>query len=136
MKWGLIVVALLLFAGASWAQNHAGSPEASPGGAPPEASPSPAGVAPAAPQFLPEPTPVHRSLFGRVIHPFGGGNKADAPANYKDPKLHGLTIAVQVSPEPVKLSEVRQLDVRVILSNRGKKGVELSFGTDQRIEIY
>ncbi len=72
-----------------------------------------------------------------MLHPFSSGTKSEAaPPSYKDPKLKGLVLAIDVSPQPVKLSEVRQLDVRATLTNNGKKAVELSFGTDQRIEIY
>jgi hypothetical protein len=71
-----------------------------------------------------------------MLHPFSAGTKTDAPAKIKDPKLRGLTLTLEISPQPVKLSEVRQLDVRATLANQGKKEVELSFGTDQRIEIY
>ncbi len=71
-----------------------------------------------------------------MLHPFSGNSKPEIASNYKDPKIHGLVLAMEVSPQPVKLSEVRQLDVKATITNRGKKGVELNFGTDQRIEIY
>jgi len=51
-------------------------------------------------------------------------------------KLRGLTFALQLSPETVKLSEVRQLEIRATLTNRGKREVEMDFVNDQRIEIY
>ncbi len=134
MKLGLTVaMALLLSIGAAWGQDQATSPVA-PSAPVPEASPSPVASPPA--QTFPEPTPPHRSLFGRMLHPFGGGAKPDAPATFKDPKLRGLTLVIEVAPQPVKLSEVRQLDIKATLTNHGKKAVELSFGTDQRIEIY
>mgnify|MGYP003694405019 CR=1 FL=1 len=41
----------------------------------------------------------------------------------------------ELPPEPVKLSEVRQLPVHVTLTNRGDRAVELSFPSEQRIEI-
>ena len=85
----------------------------------------------------PSPTPVKRSLFSRVLHPFSsGGSPTTSPPKYKDPRLRGLTLELQVSPQPVKLSEVRQLDIKATLTNRGKSTVELDFPTDQRIEIY
>ena len=40
------------------------------------------------------------------------------------------------SPETVKLSEVRQLSVKVTLANLSKRPVTLDFPTTQRIEIY
>ncbi len=75
-------------------------------------------------------------MWNRVLHPFSSGSKADAPPKYKDAKLRGLTLTMQISPQPVKLSEVRQLDIRATLTNKGKKEIEMTFGSDQRIEIY
>jgi len=43
---------------------------------------------------------------------------------------------LHISPEMVKLSEVRQLEVKLILSNQAKRAVVLDFPSDQRIEIY
>jgi intracellular proteinase inhibitor BsuPI len=84
----------------------------------------------------PTPTPAKRSLFGRILHPFSSGPRSDTPPQYKDLKLRGLTFALQLSPETVKLSEVRQLEIRATLTNRGKREVEMDFVNDQRIEIY
>jgi hypothetical protein len=84
----------------------------------------------------PTPTPAKRSLFGRILHPFSSGPRSDTPPQYKDLKLRGLTFALQLSPETVKLSEVRQLEIRATLTNRGKREVEMDFANDQRIEIY
>lgn len=94
------------------------------------------GLALAQAQETASPTPTPRSLFGRMLHPFGGGNPKKPLPNYKNPKLQGLDMAVEVSPEPVKLSEVRQLGVDVALMNRGNQAVELSFPSDQRIDIH
>ncbi len=77
-----------------------------------------------------EPTPRKRGWFGRMLHP-----SAPAP-QYKDPKVRGLALLLQVSPQTVKLSEVRQLEVKVRLTNQSKKAIELNFPSDQRIEIY
>ncbi|HXX41400.1 MAG TPA: BsuPI-related putative proteinase inhibitor [Chthoniobacterales bacterium] len=79
------------------------------------------------------PTPPKRSLFGRMLHPFG--SSTPRVENYKDPRLRGLRLEVEVSPQPLKLSEVRQLDVKTILRNDAKSAIELDFPTDQRIEI-
>ncbi len=135
MKLGLTVAAVLLLSiGAARGQDQATSPVAT---SAPDSAASPGPVVPAPPpQILPEPTPARRSLFGRMLHPFGGGARPDAPVSFKDPKLRGLTLVIEVAPQPVKLSEVRQLDIRATLTNHGKKAVELNFGTDQRIEIY
>ena len=91
----------------------------------------------AAPAAQPTPTPAKRSLFNKVLHPFSSdGTSSAAPQKYKDPKLRGLALEIQISPQPVKLSEVRQLDIKATLTNRGKKTIQLEFPTDQRIEIY
>jgi hypothetical protein len=78
------------------------------------------------------PAQEKRSWFGRVMHPFGSAEKIP---QYKDPKLRGLVLEVQLPAEPVKLSEVRQLPVTVRLTNRGNRAVELNFPNEQRIEI-
>jgi hypothetical protein len=99
-------------------------------------STEPVATPPAKAEFRPTPSPPKRSLFGRILHPFSSGPKTDTPPQYKDPKLRGLTFALQLSPETVKLSEVRQLEIRATLTNRGKREVEMDFTKDQRIEIY
>ena len=63
--------------------------------------------------------------------PFGG----ERLPKYKDPRLRGLVLELKLSPEPVKLSEVRQLGVNLRLTNRSKRPVSLDFPTAQRIEI-
>ena len=126
MKFGLsLLFALGLPLTMGRAQDPAGAP--SPAAVPSVSQPEPA---------APAPSPGQRSMLSRVLHPFSFGSKSDAPPKYKDPKLRGLTLTMQISPETVKLSEVRQLDIKAVLTNKGKKDVELSFGTDQRIEIY
>jgi hypothetical protein len=74
-----------------------------------------------------------RGWLGRMLHPF---SSAPAPPQYKDPRLRGLSLVLQVSPQTVKLSETRQLGIKVRLTNESKKAVELTFPNDQRIEIY
>ena len=75
--------------------------------------------------------PEKRSWVNRMLHPF----RTEKLAEYKDVNLRGLTIELQLSPQPVKLSEVRQMDVRVTLSNRSKRPITLDFPTAQRFEI-
>jgi Intracellular proteinase inhibitor len=70
------------------------------------------------------------SWFGRMFH------RSPRLPQYKDPKLRGLDLQLQLSPQPLKLSETRQMQVRVTLTNRGKNPIALDFPTDQRIEIY
>jgi hypothetical protein len=79
-----------------------------------------------------EPTPEKRGFFSRLLHPF---QSAPAPI-YKDPRLRGLVLDLKLSPQPVKLSEVRQLEVKITLTNISKRALGLDFPTDQRVEIY
>jgi len=72
------------------------------------------------------------SWLNHVFHPLHAGEKYPV---YKNKSLNGLVLSVDLPNEPVKLSETRQLSVRVILSNRGPKAVELNFPSEQRIEI-
>jgi hypothetical protein len=85
------------------------------------------------PPPTPQATPPKRGWFGRVLHPFS--SSARVP-QYKDPKLRGLTLDLQLAPQPIKLSETRQLEIKLTLTNRSKRAVELDFPNDQRIEIY
>ena len=80
----------------------------------------------------PQPTPQKRSWFSRILHPF----QSSPVPTYKDPRLRGLALGVKLSPQPVKLSEVRQLEVKITLTNVSKRAVVLEFPTEQRIEIY
>src|SRR6266436_2777413 len=80
-----------------------------------------------------QPTPQKRGgWFTRMLHPF---QSSPAPS-YKDPRLRGLVLDLKLSPQPVKLSEVRQLEVKITLTNASKRAVSLDFPTDQRLEIY
>ncbi|MGH8099888.1 MAG: BsuPI-related putative proteinase inhibitor [Chthoniobacterales bacterium] len=84
-------------------------------------------------QPLPPPKSQKRSWFSRILHPFGSP-KRTAP-EYRDQRLRGLVLDLQISPAVIKLSEVRQLEVRVTVTDLGKRAVELDFPDDQRIEI-
>jgi Intracellular proteinase inhibitor len=81
----------------------------------------------------PAATPEKRGWFSRLLHPFGSSNPAP---NYKDARLRGLVLELKLSPEPVKLSEVRQLQVNLALKNVSKRAVVLDFPSEQRFEIY
>ena len=83
-------------------------------------------------EAAPNITPPRRGWFGRMLHPFSSG----AMPQYRDPKLRGLLLNVFLAPQPVKLSEVRQLEVKAVLTNLGKNPITLDFTNDQRIEIY
>src|SRR6516225_7961995 len=81
----------------------------------------------------PTPTPARkRGWLSRMLHPFS----PNIVPQYKDPRLYGLALDLQITPQTVKLSEVRQLNVKVTLANLGKRPVTLDFHTTQRIEIY
>ena len=87
---------------------------------------------------VPTPTPIttttlkKRGLFGRVLHPF---SSSEVLPKYNDRKLRGLILDLQVSPQAVRLSEVRQMEVKVTVTNMGNRMIPLDFPTDQRIEI-
>ena len=79
------------------------------------------------------PTPARRrGWLSRILHPFS----PEVVPQYKDPRLRGLAVDLQITPQTVKLSEVRQLAIKVTLTNLSKRPVALDFPTSQRIEIY
>ena len=81
----------------------------------------------------PRPTPARkRGWLSRILHPFS----PNVVPQYKDPRLRGLALDLQITPQTVKLSEVRQLSVKLTLANLSKRPVGLDFPTSQRIEIY
>jgi len=83
--------------------------------------------------IAPTSTPARkRSWLSRVLHPFS----PEVVPQYKDPRLRGLALDLQITPQTVKLSEVRQLGVKVTLANLSKRPAPLDFPTNQRIEIY
>ncbi len=73
-----------------------------------------------------------RGLFGRVLHPF---SSSEVLPKYENRKLRGLVLNLQVSPQPVRLSEIRQLEVKLTVTNFGNHMITLEFPTDQRIEV-
>ena len=66
-----------------------------------------------------------------MLHPF----QSNPIPTYKDPRLRGLLLELKLSPQPVKLSEVRQLEVKITLSNVAKRAIPLDFPSEQRFEI-
>lgn len=81
---------------------------------------------------VPTSTPARkRGWLGRLLHPF-----SPDVAQYKDARLRGLTVDLQITPQSIKLSEVRQLGIKLTLANISKRPVTLDFPTNQRIEIY
>jgi intracellular proteinase inhibitor BsuPI len=105
-----------------------GTPETTPSAAAPLVTTTPVGTA----------TPIttttlqKRGLFGRILHPF---SSSQVLPKYNDRKLRGLILDLQVSPQPVRLSEVRQIQIKVTVTNLGNHMIPLDFPTDQRIEI-
>jgi len=81
----------------------------------------------------PTASPEKRGWFSRLLHPFSSSNPVP---NYKDARLRGLLLELKLLPEPVKLSEVRQLQVSLSLKNVAKRAVVLDFPSEQRFEIY
>ena len=73
-----------------------------------------------------------RGLWNRMLHPF----RSDPLPEYKDANLRGLVLSLELSPQPIKLSEVRQMDVRLTLINKSKRPITLEFPDAQRFEIY
>ena len=79
----------------------------------------------------PTPPPEKRSWLSR-LNPFGRSEKLP---EYKDANLRGLVVTVELSPQPIKLSEMRQMDVKVRITNKAKRPVTLEFPNAQRFEI-
>ena len=73
-----------------------------------------------------------RGFLGRVFHPF---SSSDVLPKYNDRRLRGLVLNLQVSPQPVRLSEVRQMEIKLTVTNMGNHMIQLDFPTDQKIEI-
>jgi Intracellular proteinase inhibitor len=83
--------------------------------------------------LAPTATPTRRrGWLSRILHPFS----PEVVPQYKDPRLRGLALDLQLTPQTVKLSEVRQLGVKLTLANLSKRPLALEFPTNQRIEIY
>src|SRR5438034_10882727 len=83
-------------------------------------------------EAAPTATPRRRGWLSRILHPFS----PELVPQYKDARLRGLAVDLQITPQTVKLSEVRQLGIKVTLANLSKRPVTLDFPTNQRIEIY
>lgn len=97
-----------------------------------EKSPTPAPAAADGATPMTTTTMQKRGFFGRMLHPF---SSSDALPKYNDKRLRGLVLNLQVAPQPVRLSEIRQMEVKVTLTNQGGHMVQLDFPTDQRFEI-
>ena len=59
---------------------------------------------------IPTATPARkRGWLGRILHPFS----PETVPQYKDARLRGLTVDLQITPQTIKLSEVRQLGIKL-----------------------
>jgi hypothetical protein len=79
------------------------------------------------------PSAEKRSWLNRMFHPFGGSS--ETLPEYKDPQLRGLVLSLKLV-QPVRLSETRQMEVILRLTNKAKRSITLEFPTSQRFEIY
>jgi len=97
-----------------------------------ETTPEPSATPVATPTPITTTTLQKRGVIGRIFHPF---SSSEVLPKYNDRKLRGLIVDLQVSPQPVRLSEVRQIEVKLTVTNMGSHMIPLDFPTDQRIEI-
>ena len=131
MNRSAIIFSILVTA-SLWAQENSPSPaDQKPPVAATNAPPA-AANAPATPTPITTTTMQKRGVIGRVFHPFSSG---DVLPKYNDKRLRGLVLDLQVSPQPVRLSEVRQIEVKLTVTNKAAHVIQLDFQTDQRIEI-
>lgn len=77
------------------------------------------------------PIEQRRSWWSR-LNPFHGEKLPE----YSDARLRGLVLTLQLAPQPVKLSEVRQLEVHLTVTNRSKRAISLDFPNEERVEIF
>ena len=130
----LAIIFSILFAVAAGLPAQETAPEPS---STPELTP-PAATSSAIATPVPTPTPIttttlqKRGLFGRIFHPF---SSSEVLPKYNDRKLRGLVLDLQVSPQPVRLSEIRQMEVKLRMTNLGSHMIQLDFPTDQKVEI-
>ena len=76
--------------------------------------------------------PERRGWLSR-LNPFGRG---ETLPEYNDPRLRGLVLTLELPAQPLKLSEARQMKVKITLTNKGKRPITLEFPDAQRFEIY
>lgn len=129
----LAIIFSILLAAAAGLPAQDATPETTPAETAPSGPTSSTATIP-----VPTTTPIttttlqKRGLFGRMLHPF---SSSQVLPKYNDRKLRGLILDLQVSPQPVRLSEVRQMQIKVIVTNMGNYMIPLEFPTDQRIEV-
>ena len=118
-----VAILLLAFASASFAQDEPTATQAA----------SPSEPVPTLDQTPLSQKPQKRGWLGRMLHPFS--SSSDQPITFHDPKLRGLVLDLQISPQTVKLSEIRQLEVKLTVTNKSKRPITLDFPNDQRIDV-
>jgi hypothetical protein len=68
-----------------------------------------------------------------TLNPFNdGGDKRQARG---DAKAKDLALAMTLEPQPLKLSEAREMRVTLQLTNKSRRFVQLEFPTSQRVEV-
>jgi hypothetical protein len=77
----------------------------------------------------PAPTPTP-GIFHRIIHIFHKDNGGDPKAKEKK-----LELTLDFTPQPVKLSAGKEIQVTLVLTNKTGKFVRLDFPTTQRFEV-
>src|SRR5205823_14325360 len=77
-------------------------------------------------EAAPTATPHKRGWLARMLHPFS----SEPIPEYNDPRLRGLAVDLQITPQTVKLSETRQLGLKVTLTNQSQRPVTLEFSTN------
>ena len=82
-----------------------------------------------------EKKPGFFSRLTRSLNPFRSKDPAEKLHGSKAPNWKKLVLNLELEPQPLKLPETRQLKVRVQLSNKTKRFVQLEFPTSQRIEV-
>src|SRR5438876_9645515 len=75
---------------------------------------------------LPTSTPTRKGGgLGRLLHPFS----PESISQYKDTRLGGLTVDLLITPQRIKLSEVRQPGIKLTLANISKRPVTIDCRT-------
>src|SRR5260370_17981934 len=90
----------------------------------PSASPAPTATPGATATPITTTTLQKRGVIGRIFHPF---SSSEVLPKYSDRRLRGLVLDLQVSPQPVRLSEIRQIEVKVTVTNKSNRMIPLDF---------
>lgn len=86
-----------------------------------------------APSATPRPGIFKRALHAvTIFHKDKNRVQDDKQAKTRAKKLE---LTMEISPQPLKLSEAHEIQVRLVLTNRSHEIVQLDFPTTQRIEV-